>query len=392
MHDRSAPRGGPRHDATRRARSCSRPAASPPARSSSTRTGSTHERVLGLPAARACPRPGEPRFVPDYLDEQPLARAGVAVGRRTACARAPTNVVVAGAALPGAIPWREALRRGDRAGERLPGGAGGRAGRARRGRRRRHEPTWRIAARAAARIARSLRQVHDLRDACPVSNATPLFPGPKYAGPQAERYRVADEPSVDASVDYCSGCGICSRSARRASRSPRSTPRRATSSSARRASRCATGSSRGRPGWAGRHAGRAARQLVARASGRRGCSPRSCSECTATRRSPKFAGRRFSRWARGRDEPGDRRARSSTSTAAAPSTTSHGRARRWSRCSSTTASRSMVPKQDCCGLPLQSSGLFDDARRVVLRLARGARGRSCATRTRSSSATRPAAR
>ena len=29
-----------------------------------------------------------------------------------------------------------------------------------------------------------------------------------------------------------------------------------------------------------------------------------------------------------------------------------------------------VPKQDCCGLPLQSSGLFDDARKVVIRLAR----------------------
>ena len=47
---------------------------------------------------------------------------------------------------------------------------------------------------------------------CPVSNVTPLFPGPKYAGPQAERYRVADEPSVEWSVDYCSGCGICSQS------------------------------------------------------------------------------------------------------------------------------------------------------------------------------------
>ena len=47
--------------------------------------------------------------------------------------------------------------------------------------------------------------------ACPVSNATPLFPGPKYAGPQSERYRIADEPSVDASVDYCSGCGVCSQ-------------------------------------------------------------------------------------------------------------------------------------------------------------------------------------
>jgi len=47
--------------------------------------------------------------------------------------------------------------------------------------------------------------------ACPVSNVTPLFPGPKYVGPQAERFRVGDEPSVEWSVDYCSGCGICTQ-------------------------------------------------------------------------------------------------------------------------------------------------------------------------------------
>src|SRR3954470_9268925 len=46
---------------------------------------------------------------------------------------------------------------------------------------------------------------------CPVSNVTPLFPGPKYVGPQAERFRVSDEPSPDASLDYCSGCGICTQ-------------------------------------------------------------------------------------------------------------------------------------------------------------------------------------
>ena len=45
---------------------------------------------------------------------------------------------------------------------------------------------------------------------CPVSQVTPLFPGPKYVGPQAERYRGAG-PSSDASVDYCSGCGICTQ-------------------------------------------------------------------------------------------------------------------------------------------------------------------------------------
>src|SRR4029079_11709702 len=46
---------------------------------------------------------------------------------------------------------------------------------------------------------------------CPVSNVTPLFPGPKYVGPQAERFRVSDETSADQSLDYCSGCGVCTQ-------------------------------------------------------------------------------------------------------------------------------------------------------------------------------------
>jgi len=45
---------------------------------------------------------------------------------------------------------------------------------------------------------------------CPVSNVTPLFPGPKYVGPQAERFRQGGA-SPDASLDYCSGCGICTQ-------------------------------------------------------------------------------------------------------------------------------------------------------------------------------------
>ena len=43
---------------------------------------------------------------------------------------------------------------------------------------------------------------------CPVAKATPLFTGPKFVGPQAERYRHGE--SVDHSLDYCSGCSICS--------------------------------------------------------------------------------------------------------------------------------------------------------------------------------------
>ncbi len=42
---------------------------------------------------------------------------------------------------------------------------------------------------------------------CPVARVTPLFPGPKFVGPQAERFRHGK--SVDHSLDYCSGCGIC---------------------------------------------------------------------------------------------------------------------------------------------------------------------------------------
>jgi glycerol-3-phosphate dehydrogenase subunit B len=65
----------------------------------------TREPVLGLPL-RGVPDPGEPRFLSTYLAEQPMARVGVAVdsGLR---AEGAENVLVAGAALPGAAPWRE---------------------------------------------------------------------------------------------------------------------------------------------------------------------------------------------------------------------------------------------------------------------------------------------
>ena len=55
---------------------------------------------------------------------------------------------------------------------------------------------------------------------CPVARVTDLYPGPKYAGPQAARFRMgrtqpAQEKgldllkSPDLTVDYCSGCGWC---------------------------------------------------------------------------------------------------------------------------------------------------------------------------------------
>jgi glycerol-3-phosphate dehydrogenase subunit C len=44
---------------------------------------------------------------------------------------------------------------------------------------------------------------------CPVSRVTPLFPGPKQAGPGAERFRKPGEPSVDEWIDLCIGCHLC---------------------------------------------------------------------------------------------------------------------------------------------------------------------------------------
>jgi len=54
---------------------------------------------------------------------------------------------------------------------------------------------------------------------CPVARVSDRFPGPKYVGPQAQRFRLAIDlpiqgvqpapPSPDHTVDYCSGCGFC---------------------------------------------------------------------------------------------------------------------------------------------------------------------------------------
>jgi glycerol-3-phosphate dehydrogenase subunit C len=48
---------------------------------------------------------------------------------------------------------------------------------------------------------------------CPVARVTDAFPGPKYVGPQAQRFRGpgVDVHSPDRTVDLCSGCGICTR-------------------------------------------------------------------------------------------------------------------------------------------------------------------------------------
>jgi glycerol-3-phosphate dehydrogenase subunit C len=205
--------------------------------------------------------------------------------------------------------------------------------------------------------------------ACPVSNVSPLFPGPKYAGPQSERFRIADEPSVDLSVDYCSGCGICSQvcpqgvkiaeinaQARNKLKRQKGVPLR---------DRIIT-----RPTWLGR-AGtpvaplanftlkfRPARILGERTLGVHRDAP-----------APKFAGRRFTRWARKRS--GLKTGRKIVYfVGCGTEYYEPWEGEKVVAILEHNGFEVVVPKQDCCGLPLQSSGLFDDARKVVLRLAR----------------------
>ena len=69
------------------------------------------ETALGLPVS-GVPGPGEPRFRSDYLADQPMARAGVATDAElrpldAGSQRVYDNVLVAGATLAGAEPWRE---------------------------------------------------------------------------------------------------------------------------------------------------------------------------------------------------------------------------------------------------------------------------------------------
>jgi glycerol-3-phosphate dehydrogenase subunit C len=203
---------------------------------------------------------------------------------------------------------------------------------------------------------------------CPVSNVTPLFPGPKYVGPQAERFRSGDEPSADASLDYCSGCGICTQVC------PHGVHIAEINTQARaklKATKGVTLRDRilARPTLAGRLGTPVA--PLANWTLRHRLIRTAAEKAVGVHRDaaiPRFAGRTFQRWARRHTAPAtDRRV-----------AFFHGCGLNYyePRLGEMTVALLEhngiavdVPKQDCCGLPLQSNGLFDDARAYVLRLA-----------------------
>ena len=203
--------------------------------------------------------------------------------------------------------------------------------------------------------------------ACPVTAVTPLFPGPKYAGPQAERFRDAG-PSVDASLDYCSSCGICTLAC------PQGVHVAEINSRARAVMKAQKGMPlrdqilsrtdvQGRLGTPVAPlanfalSNRLGRLLVEKVAG--------IHRNAAT---PKFAGHTFQRWARRHAAP---------ATATKQVVYFHG-------CSTNyfepelgkmtvavlehNGFRVVVPPQGCCGLPLQSNGIFDAGRSYVRRL------------------------
>jgi glycerol-3-phosphate dehydrogenase subunit C len=204
--------------------------------------------------------------------------------------------------------------------------------------------------------------------ACPFSRVTPLFPGPKYVGPQAERFRVPG-PSPDASVDYCSGCGICTQVC----------PQEVLVAEINSQARARMWEERGIP---------FRNQLLARPSvlGRLGAHTALLANLTLDSRVfrwllekalgihreaplPRFAGGTFQRWARRHTE------------AIAPRTVAyfHGCGTNYYEPTvgrmvvavlEHNGFRVAVPRQHCCGLPLQSNGNFDTARKYVRRLAR----------------------
>jgi glycerol-3-phosphate dehydrogenase subunit C len=202
---------------------------------------------------------------------------------------------------------------------------------------------------------------------CPYSKVTPLFPGPKYVGPQAERYRTG-EGSPDYSVDYCSGCGICTQVC------PQGVKIAEINSRARAQL------------WEERRIP-LRNQLIARPStlGRFGSPVAPIANWTLRNRLlrylgertlgidrrapvPRFAGRTFQRWARKHVSPAAERT----------VVYFHNCGTNWyepavGRMTVEVLEHNgfhvIVPPQDCCGLPLQSNGNFPAARAYVRRLA-----------------------
>ncbi len=204
--------------------------------------------------------------------------------------------------------------------------------------------------------------------ACPYSAATPLFPGPKYVGPQAERYRGTGDTVADASVDLCSGCGICTQVC----------PHGVLIAEINSKARAAMWEERGIP---------LRNRLIARPTvlGKLGTPVAPLANLTVRSRLfrrllhrvlgihrdaplPRWAGRTFQAWARHHRPPDTGRAvvyfHACATNYYEPTVGEHV-----VEVLEHNGIRAIVPPQGCCGLPLQSNGDFPAAREYVRALA-----------------------
>jgi glycerol-3-phosphate dehydrogenase subunit C len=205
---------------------------------------------------------------------------------------------------------------------------------------------------------------------CPVSNVTPLFPGPKYVGPQAERFRVHDETSADQSLDYCSGCGVCTQVC------PQGVHIAEINTQARAKLRERTGFTLrdrllARPDVIGSLSTPVA--PIVNVTLHNGAARALGEKLVGLDRDaalPDYPGRTFQRWARKHTSPAAQRRVAYF----------HGCGANWSEPDVGQKTVELlewlgcqvdVPSgQRCCGLPAQSNGMFDLARKYTRRMAR----------------------
>ena len=212
---------------------------------------------------------------------------------------------------------------------------------------------------------------------CPVSAVTDLFPGPKYEGPQGQRFRAGIDTgdSPDKSLDYCSACGLCTQAC----------PEGVMVAEINQIARSRLVGDRGglrlrdqiisRPSLMGLMArpvapvanavmaAKPVRVLLEKAMGvHRGAAM------------PKFSAMTLRSWARSHRDPAG-----TTRTVAY----FHGCAAQEFepevgaavvRVLERNGARVTFPKQGCCGLPLVSNGDFDAGRSYATRLVRALRG------------------